>query len=119
MRLRDLTAADMKIFAPSMPYRVRGVAGVEDDGRVLGVGGLAYLPDGRVFAFSYFGPEATKYPIALHKTALMVIGLARASGVRELYACPELRRSPAAERWLKRLGFEPCQEGWWCRNVGA
>lgn len=109
----------MTTFEPFIPYRVRGIAGIDDDGRVLGVGGLAYLPDGRVFAFSHFLPEATKYPVALHKAALMVIGLANAAGVRELYACPEMTRSPAAERWLARLGFSPCQEGWWYRNVGT
>lgn len=74
--------------------------------KVIGVGGLGFPSHGKVVIFARLTDEIRKYPVQLHKTALAVLADARARGIKQIgtIADPAV---PAAERWLKRLGFAP------------
>jgi hypothetical protein len=82
-----------------------------DDGRILGVGGVAILDDGRLMGFADLTPEARKNPVTLHKAAASVMARMRSEGVKQMIAMADLNASPAAERWLARLGFERKEYG--------
>ncbi len=93
------------MLAEPLPYRTRGIAG-EIDGRLLGVGGLALLPNQTWAAYVHLHPEARRYPVALHKAALLTLTQARLHGISRIVAYAEDGIEPA-QRWLARLGFEP------------
>lgn len=104
--LRPSTAQDVALFFETpLPWRIKGWTG-ERDGEVLGVGGLAFLPDGTVAAFLRCTDEGRKYAVSLHKAALRVLQDARELGISRLVALAEQDIAPA-RRWLLRLGFEP------------
>lgn len=104
--LRPATKSDFDALTEGpRPYRVRAFAG-EVDGRVVGIGGLAYLPNGVIGAFVQATDEARKYPVAMHKAGLMAMAEARRLGFRRVVAMADKGVEPA-ERWLKRLGFKP------------
>lgn len=88
-----------------VPYRNIAWAGIED-GTILGLGGIAFMPDGSRMAFTELTDAARKRPLALHKAALACMDYARRTGIRELIACADMASSPNAERWLSRLGFK-------------
>lgn len=103
---RPATRADIDaLISEPLPYRVRAFA-VEDDGKLLGIGGFAYQPKDTIAAFVLKAPGAEKYPVALHRAGLKAMAEARASGYRRVVALAE-KMNPAAERWLGRLGFRP------------
>jgi len=87
-----------------LPYRVKAFA-VEDDGKLLGVGGFAYQPGGTIAAFVLKGEGAERYPLALHRAGRYAMSEAQREGFRRVVALAETN-NPAAERWLQRLGFE-------------
>lgn len=95
------------VIGEPLPYRIWAITG-EVEGRVLGVGGLTFFPDGVVRVFAALTDEARTYKVTLHKAALRVLAMARAAGYRRMvtYADPDIE---AAERWLERLGFEPVE----------
>lgn len=102
--LRHATRTDVDaLIAEPLPYRIRAFA-AERDGELLGVGGLAFLPDGTVGAFVHVVPGARRYRVALHKAGLRTMALARQLGVRRVVALAEPGVEPAC-RWLHRLGF--------------
>jgi hypothetical protein len=74
--------------------------------KVIGIGGIAFPPDGPVWAFVQQAPEAKKYPVAFHRAGLMAMKMIREWGVREVVATADADNE-AAVRWLRRLGFEP------------
>lgn len=85
------------------PTRVIGFAG-KVDGRVIGVGGIAFYPNVRI-AFCDVGDEARKYKVSLHRAALMTIEKAKEMGVRRIVVTEE-RMHEKTPKWLLRLGFE-------------
>lgn len=85
-----------------LPYRVQAIAG-EVDGRVIGIGGLVFRPDG-VWASIMLTDEARRYKLAMHRAALMTLAMAERAGIRTLYASAEDGRAGAVA-WLERLGF--------------
>lgn len=102
---RTATRADIEqLIDEPLPYRIRAFA-VEDEGRLLGVGGFAYQPNDTIAAFVLKAPGAEKYRIALHRAGLMAMAEARAAGFRRVVALAE-QANPAADRWLARLGFK-------------
>lgn len=88
-----------------LPWRTRSIAG-EKDGRLIGIGGLAYFADGLVLAWAELTDEARKAKVSLHKAALKLLSEAR--GARRIVAIAD-NNIEAADRWLQRLGFRPEQ----------
>lgn len=110
------TKADFEAFTAANlgvpmvpPVRCRAYA-ARVDGRLIGVGGIAFMPDGTRVAFTELTDEARRYPVALHKAALRTLALARELGIKRLVATT-FSGHPAAERWLVRLGFAPFGAG--------
>lgn len=88
----------------SLPYRSRAFA-VEDGGNLLGIGGLAYLPDGTIGAFVHQVAGARQcHKITMHKAGLMIMQLARELGIPRVVAMADPDVDTAVA-WLKRLGF--------------
>lgn len=103
--IRPATRADIdQLISEPLPYRIRAFA-VEQDGKLLGVGGFAYQPNDIIAAFVLKAPGAEKYKLSLHRAGLMAMAEAKAAGFRRVVALAE-KANPAAERWLSRLGFK-------------
>jgi hypothetical protein len=123
--LRPTIAADLPyVVGEPLPYRIRAITALADE-RIIGVGGIAFPPDGPAIAFVQLAPspeesdvreldgaasipEARRYPVAFHRAGLMAMKMMRASGVAKVIATADAG-SAAAVRWLKRLGFEPSE----------
>lgn len=102
---RPATAADFAVlFDRPIPHRVRAIA-AELDGALLGVGGITFRPEG-VFAFAQFTAAFKLYPAAVHRAGIAGMALIRDAGVATVIAEAQ-PDNPAAERWLRRFGFEP------------
>jgi len=102
--LRPTVAADLAIAGDSpLPHRIRAIT-AEIDGRVIGVGGIGYRPDGVVFGFVHALPEAKNYPLAFHRAGRMAMAMVEQLKLPCVIAEPQAN-NPAAEPWLKRLGF--------------
>jgi N-acetylglutamate synthase-like GNAT family acetyltransferase len=102
--LRPTIPSDLpKIIGESLPHRIHSIT-AEVDGKVIGIGGLAFQPDGHVVAFVQLGPEARRYPVALHRAALITMARARELGLTRVLAFADPAIEPS-ERWLTRLGF--------------
>lgn len=107
--IRYATRADFdELFEVPLPHRVRALA-VQAGDELLGVGGLVFQPDGTTAAFVVMKPDAAKrYPVALHRAGIRMMGEARRLGIKRVVALAE-EFNPAAEPWLERLGFKPVQ----------
>ncbi len=101
--IRPTRAADFEAFSGRLPeYRCKALT-VEDGDRILGIGGVMFLPNGIGLAFVDRGEDVPVLPVAMHKAATRIMREARAAGWRLVATCdPE---EPAASRWLERLGF--------------
>ena len=120
--LRPTVAADLPAcIAEPLPYRIQCVTAVLCDpipaqlralcpspqaGKIIGLGGIGFRPDGTVVAFAQLQPEAKHVPLALHRAGLMVMDIIKASRIPRVLAQAQ-EDNPAAERWLLRLGFRP------------
>ncbi len=93
------------IIDEPLPYRIRAITAVVD-GRVIGMGGIAFPPHGPVIAFVQQAEDAKRFPAAFHRAGLMAMKMIRDSGVPEVVATAQ-QKSDVAVRWLKRLGFKP------------
>jgi N-acetylglutamate synthase-like GNAT family acetyltransferase len=113
--LRSAVPADLAdlSYPQFLPWRTRLIA-AEIDGRVIGVGGLVFRPDG-VWASIALTDEARRYKLAMHRAALMTLDMARKMGVRRLLATAEEGRE-GARMWLERLGFTE-RDGLWELHV--
>ena len=92
------------LIGEPLPWRVRAITG-EIDGRVIGIGGLTFLPGGTVAAWTALTDEALRHKITLHRAALRLLREAKAAGYSRIVACAD-PESVKAVRWLERLGFE-------------
>jgi RimJ/RimL family protein N-acetyltransferase len=109
---RPTVTSDLNaVIGEPLPYRIRALTAVlqdpdspADDGKILGVGGLAFPPNSPVWAFVQQAPEAKNYPVAFHRAGLMAMKMIRESKIREVVATCDAD-NPAAIRWLRRLGF--------------
>jgi N-acetylglutamate synthase-like GNAT family acetyltransferase len=106
VRLVPTTTTHCKqFFKRPVPHRLRALTALVDD-EVIGIGGMEMLPDGQTAAFLEVSEEtAKKYPVALMKASRQIVKQAKDLGLRRMVALADTRR-PAAERFLKRLGFE-------------
>ncbi len=124
--LRPTILADLPhVIGEPLPYRIRAITALIDD-RVIGMGGIAFPPDGPAIAFVQLAPssreetvcasepaaasipEARRYPVAFHRAGLMAMEMIRRSHVAQVVATADAR-SDVAVRWLKRLGFQPAE----------
>lgn len=98
-------------FDKPPPVRVRGYAGVDGD-EVVAVGGIACCGDGVFQAFFDVkdGDLRKQYPVTLYKAARRLLADARAAGIPRVVAFPSANVD-AAERFLRRLGFAPLDDG--------
>jgi hypothetical protein len=104
--IRPSIAADFDQIDKELPFRVKSMTGLVGD-RVIGVGGVGISPDGTRIGFTWLSDEARKsYPKELHWTAKQFLKQAKADGIKQIVAVADIEVSPAAERWLKYLGFE-------------
>lgn len=100
------TADDAERFFPDkLPWRIRALTAKRGE-EILGIGGIAMLPDGTAAVFLEASEENTKkYPVLLHRAAKAVLRMATELGFKRLLTRADMKR-PAAERYLMRLGFE-------------
>lgn len=105
MQTRPSVREDFESLGLSLDCRVMATTGIDENGNVLGIAGLAYLNDGRIMAFSELSDEARRNKVSLHKAALRCFSDARERGVKQIVALADMVKSDAAERWLSRLGF--------------
>jgi hypothetical protein len=104
VELRPTVPDDLPhIIGEPLPYRIRAITALVN-GRVIGMGGIAFPPNGPVIAFVQQTEDARKYPVAFHRAGLMAMQMIRNSGVSEVVATAQ-RGSAVAVRWLERLGF--------------
>jgi hypothetical protein len=107
--IRPAVPSDFDLFKDRPPARVKAWA-LEHAGQVLGVGGLIALPDGKWAGFLDLMPGVAKrYPKTLHQAACTFLKQQKRQGIRRITATADLDASPAAERWLIRLGFREVQ----------
>jgi hypothetical protein len=107
--IRPAIASDFLVFSEEpLPWRVKAWTGTLD-GKVIGLGGVATLPDGTKVGFAHFTAEARRFPATLHRTSLRLLAEIRREGVRRIVATPDEDIGGAAH-WLARLGFEPVAE---------
>lgn len=103
--IRPTIADDLPALTPEpLPFRIKAITGLIDD-QIVGVGGIAYLPSGTVVAMAELTDTARKHKFTLHRAAVKFLAEVRASGIREIVATAD-PCFPAAERWLRRLGFQ-------------
>ena len=122
--LRPTNLSDLPYaIGEPLPYRIRAITATVD-GRVIGLGGVAFPPQGPAIAFAQLVPgpmvsgcsddcgalqaipEAKRYPVALHRAGLTAMAMIRASELDHVIATAEADDASAV-RWLSRLGFEP------------
>jgi RimJ/RimL family protein N-acetyltransferase len=104
VRLRPTIASDLpEVIGEPLPFRIRAITVLADD-RVIGVGGIAFPPHGPVIAFVQQAADAKNYPVAFHRAGLLAMRMIRDAGIKQVIATTD-RESPAAIRWIERLGF--------------
>jgi N-acetylglutamate synthase-like GNAT family acetyltransferase len=107
---RPAVLADFIHFYGHRPqWRARALA-AEINGNLVGLGGLALLPNDSWACFMMATDEFRRHPVALHRSGLRMIAEARKLGIRRMAAIAQ-PGVDAAERWLARFGFEPMQIG--------
>ena len=104
----EIVPATFEDYPSQPPYRSRAIV-VKKDGRVIGIGGLGFPPHMPPVLWSDISDELRALPVTLHRTGLRFIDEARAQGVRIMYATTDAEFE-AAERWIRRLGFEQTGE---------
>jgi RimJ/RimL family protein N-acetyltransferase len=92
------------MISEPLPWRVRAWA-VENEDGLLGIGGFAYQPNDTIAAFVIKKPGSEKYAVSLHRAGLRAMAEAKRLGYRRIVALAD-KTNAAAERWLKRLGFQ-------------
>jgi len=127
--LRPTIAADLAdVIGEPLPFRIRAITALVD-GRVIGIGGIAFPPQGPAIAFVQLAPsspnpegepdrnhgtaecipEAKRYPVAFHRAGLIAMAMIETSGAEQVIATAD-SGSDVAVRWLKRLGFKPADD---------
>jgi hypothetical protein len=127
--LRPTIAADLAdVIGEPLPFRIRAITALVE-GRVIGIGGIAFRPQGPAIAFVQLAPssrnqegepgygrgaaesipEAKRFPVAFHRAGLKAMAMIRASGTEQVIATADAG-SDVAMRWLRRLGFKPADD---------
>jgi hypothetical protein len=88
-----------------LPFRIKAWTALID-GRVIGVGGIGFMPDGAVVALAQMTDEMRAHRFALHRAAKRFLADVKASGIQELVTLAD-QDITGAENWLHHLGFVP------------
>lgn len=75
---------------------------LDEEGKIVAVGGLAEMWEGRALAWMLIDRDAGKHFVALHKVVKHMLAIAPYRRI-EANAAVEF---PEAHRWLRMLGFE-------------
>lgn len=106
VEFRPTIASDLEHLTDKpLPFRIKAITAVIGD-RVLGVGGIGFMPDGTTVALAQMTDEMRSHKVALHRAAKRFLAEVRASGIRELVTLAD-QNIAGAENWLRHLGFEP------------
>ena len=106
IELRPSVRADFdELIAVPLPYRCLALTAL-DAGKVIGVGGFCFFPDGTARAFVHTAPGAHRYAVTFHRAGLRIMQEARRRGLRRIVATAD-EKQPRAGPWLARLGFKP------------
>ena len=109
IELRPTTADDLPAVVDGpLLYSIRAITALAGE-TVLGVGGLAFIPDCIPIAFVQASPEAQKYPRAFHRAGLKAMEMIRQSKVPAVVASTDTE-NPVTVRWLERLGFRRARD---------
>lgn len=103
--------SDFEQFGRPAPFRLFGLTARNERGEIIGMGGIAYLEDGRKMAFADLTDEARHHKVALHKAGHAIMKMVREKGIKCIIATASKEVGPAAERWLARFGFDPETHG--------
>lgn len=104
VELRPTQSTDFQYVAGEpLPFMVKGLTALID-GRVIGIGGLGFIPRGPIVAFVQMAPGEKRYAMALHRAAKRTLDDARSMGLQRVVAWAEEGIEPAP-RYLTRLGF--------------
>lgn len=102
--VRPSVPADfLEMFGTLPVHRVKAWTARDEDGAILGVGGVMILPDGTRYAFVDMDDRARRYAKTLHKTGLAFV---REESKNGKMIATTFSNVPRAEEWLERLGFE-------------
>jgi N-acetylglutamate synthase-like GNAT family acetyltransferase len=108
VEFRPTTADDLPHLTDQpLPFRIKAVTALID-GRVVGVGGIGFMPDGVVAATVLMTDEMRAHKFALHRMAKKFLADVAASGIRELVTLAD-QDIAGAENWLRHLGFRPIE----------
>jgi hypothetical protein len=104
VRLRPTISSDLpEIIGEPLPFRIRAITVLVDE-RVVGIGGIAFPPNGPVIAFVQQAADAKRYRVAFHRAGLQAMRMIADSGIMQVIATTD-RCNPTAIRWIERLGF--------------
>lgn len=109
--VRPATEEDVSAYFDGEPpeglrgARLLAYAG-ESEGKVVGLGGVVYMPHGPVMGFFDIKPEGRKHAVTIHRTARRILATWTLRGHRSLLITVD-RSIPKAEEWARRLGFAP------------
>ena len=101
--LRPATAGDVADFFGKPQAKTVQAVVMELDGRVIGIGGLAYEGD-KLVAFGDFKPEALKYKRMVVKGARMVRDMVAKARAPVFTVADD--KYPGSAKLLLRLGFD-------------
>jgi N-acetylglutamate synthase-like GNAT family acetyltransferase len=108
VEFRPTTSDDLPHLTDKpLPFRIKAVTALIDD-RVVGVGGIGFMPDGAVVALVQMTDEMRRHKFALHRMAKRFLAEVKASGIQELVTLAD-QDITGAENWLRHLGFKPIE----------
>ena len=91
--------------ARDVPCRILGFTG-SVDGKVIGLGGIAFYANGARVAFCDISDEGRQFPLSLHRAAPMLFDQAKKLGVKRVVVLDSAEVHEKTPNWLRHLGFE-------------
>ncbi len=110
--VRPATQGDFDAINESVPHRMTAIVGEDDDGRILGIGGIMWMPDGRAYLFTKLCEDKKhEHAVVLHIAATKFLNEVRRAGIRYVTALPDPAIKDTASRWMAALGMKPTGVG--------
>lgn len=103
----DVSAAFEHLYGEDrpLPYRVLAYTGTVA-GKVIAVGGIAFLKTGAPIAFCDISDEGRKYPLSLHRGAMLVLKEAKRFKVKNIAVTIDENMHEKTPNWLTHMGFK-------------